>query len=35
VGDPGEKVSNEKHRIAVAVEEYVLSFLDEERMFHR
>ena len=30
VGDPREKVSNEKYRIAVAVEEEALSFSDEE-----
>jgi len=34
VGDSGEKVSDEKHRIAVAAEEEALSFSDEERMLH-
>ena len=29
MGDPGEKVSDEKHRIAVADEEKALSFPDE------
>jgi len=30
VGDPGEKVSDEKRQIAVAVEEEALSLPDEE-----
>ena len=34
MGDPGEEVSDEKHRIAVAVKEEALSFSDEERMLH-
>ena len=29
--DPREKVSDEEHRVAVAVEEKALSFPDEER----
>ena len=32
--DPKEKVSDEKYRIAVAVEEKALSFSDEERNLH-
>ena len=34
VGDPEGKISYEKHRITVAVEEKALSFPDEERMLH-
>ena len=32
--DPGEEVSDEKCRIAIAVEEQALSFSDAERMLH-
>ena len=31
MGNPGEKISDEEHRIAVAVEEEALSLPDEER----
>ena len=35
MGHPGEKVSDEKHRISVAVKEEALSFLDEEGNLYR
>ena len=34
VRDPGEKVSDEENRVAVAVEEKALSLPDEERTLH-
>jgi len=30
VGDPGEEISDEKHRVTVAIDEEALSLPDEE-----
>jgi len=35
IGDPEEKVSDEKHRIAIAIEKEALSFPNEEGNFRR
>jgi len=34
VRDPGEKASDEEHRVTVSVEEKALPFQDEERTLH-
>jgi len=34
VGDPGEEVSDEEHRVAAAIEEEALLLLDDERTLH-
>jgi len=34
VGDPGEEISDEKHRVVITVEEEALSLSDEEMTLH-